>query len=238
MAAARRVCNGGSGGRPTTAQSNKKAKVSERLRLLRLDVLPGESVPRAAPSESTLVAAAALHAVDHAQASTTLTGQIIVDNDSGESSGDNSDDPDHDDPVGEEEEQGGGTGGGGGGGGGDAGAVAAKKKRQSPGKAPLHAAQQKFNERCADIVLSGNGDRFHFHPPAACMRKTPFSGILYTVLPVIVWLPQILFKNMGIPNQPPCPVHGFAGSRGVIYHGRKIIYYSFFFFFEILTNYM
>ena len=35
------------------------------------------------------------------------------------------------------------------------------------------------------------------------------SASLFLLEMVVVWLPHIIWRKLGIPSQPPCPVHGF-----------------------------
>lgn len=53
-----------------------------------------------------------------------------------------------------------------------------------------------------------DGRRFVFEPEEPTMQSR-FSKIAYTMLTVIVWLPQYLWRHLGVPHQPPCPRHGF-----------------------------
>jgi len=76
-------------------------------------------------------------------------------------------------------------------------------------KAPISSAQKAEIVKNVREVKSGHAARFVFPPPCASMRRGVFSALSFTLLNVIVWLPHLLWSYLGVPQQPPCPTHGF-----------------------------
>ena len=75
-------------------------------------------------------------------------------------------------------------------------------------KVVLSSAQQAEIDKHVRQVKAGTADRFRFTPPEPTMRSV-FTTVAFTLLSVIVGLPHKLWQHLGIPSQPPCPVHGF-----------------------------
>ena len=80
-------------------------------------------------------------------------------------------------------------------------------------------AAEREIEKNVRTVVEGRADRFEFAPPHPTMARK-FSAVLFCLLPVIVWLPHLLWSHCGVPPQPPCPVHVF--DCNVTQHGKKL----------------
>ena len=246
---ARKVKNGGSGGRPKGAAKEEKDRLAESISRLQRDLMPGDIEPEAGPSDGALRVAAAANPTDHvdgprtaaaalqagaahahASAASRQAAVAAVASTAavGEFDGD-SDDEDHDEPRGTDALAPGGEDARGAGAAPAAArapaaaaapaarAPAQRAKRKSPGKLTLNAAQQSEIDRCVQQVKDGTAEDFEFRPPRASMQRA-FSALAFTLLSVIVWLPQRLFSVRGVPREPPCPVHGFVGNA-VTQHG-------------------
>ena len=111
-----------------------------------------------------------------------------------------SDDPDHDDLTDDEPEE--------------SGAPKLKRARQAP---PLTQAQRDECKRHMQAVKAGIATNFEFLPPAPTMSRR-FKKSAYRLSNTIVWAPQYLFKHLRIPEQPPCPTHGFV--HGITEHSN------------------
>ena len=242
---ARQVKHGGTGGRMNSEAQAIEDDLKARLLRVNMGLLPGEDLPAKAPSDAVLMAAAARHPADHAPqvrrvaaaaaaappaaataaaaaaaappnialpaAATAAAASAVA----------GGDDPDHDDLLEVEGESEGEEGARANGGAAAAAQPAAsvRSKRKATGKAPLLPVQQREIEKNVRTVVEGRADRFEFAPPHPTMARK-FSAVLFCLLPVIVWLPHLLWSHCGVPPQPPCPVHGF--DCNVTQHGKKL----------------
>ena len=188
-------------GRPTTTQISKRQAIEREIFRLGMGLLPGEEEPPPPPTNDQLLDSAQLHPEDH--------GASI------EAADADSDDPDNDDI-----QDGDASGEG------DEGPIVAEKISR-PRQAPKLSKHQ-YDECVARVkeVKAGTADNFMFLSPEPTMKKR-FSKPAHTLQSVIVWLPQYLWRrsNLGVPDQPPCPRHGFH-SRVTEHDTARPRYYS------------
>jgi len=209
---------GGSGRPPARGPLGSDAFEAAKSRLARLQrgLLPCENEHTDRRTQPQLLAAAQLHPQDHpgagnstrhdhAQLRAEMYGNLPA------RGGGADEGADHDDPDGGD----GGGGGGGGGGSGDGdGGVGAWDSSDDDDPQPrlkeatVSEAQQDFIVKCTGKVTSHTADNYKFMPPCASIGPRA-SAALFMLEMVVVWLPHIIWRKLGIPPQPPCPVHGF-----------------------------
>ena len=189
-------------------------RLNHELSRLKRGKLPGEADGAPVRSQEQLRAAAQLHAADHpgagnstrhdyAQLRAEMYGDLHA-RGGGADGGAGHDDLDGGDG-------GSGDGGGDGGDGGDGGAWDSSDDddpQPRPKEAKVSKAQQDFIVKCAGKVTSHTADNYKFMPPCASIAPRA-SAALFMLEMVVVWLPHIIWRKLGIPPQPPCPEHGF-----------------------------
>ena len=199
----------GSGRPPKTGPAGSELKNEWEHKLARLQrgLLPGESDGAGARKAEQLLAAAQAHPADHAGAGDASRhdyaqhraaqwNNLPARGGGAAAAGDP--DADHDDPDG---------GGDGGGGGAWDDSSDDEPPEQCPKSDKVSKAQHDFITKCTHKVVSRTADNYKFLPPCASMQPRA-SAALFLLKMVVVWLPHVIWRKLGIPPQSPCPVHG------------------------------
>jgi hypothetical protein len=183
---------------------------------------------RAEATYPQLIASAAQHAEDHGTAGNgtgrfgiAAAGASPISFATSTIDGDDSDDGDHDDIVepsadeeDEDEDEADDTAADGANGAaatdGDDGAARRPlpKRRQRRHWAKLTVLQRNFALDCMARVMHHGEKRLWHEPEVATMQKL-FNIEQHKLCRVCTWAPHVQFRDRGVPDQPPCPRHGF-----------------------------